>query len=107
GKQALHWNLNTNGAPSWKPLTFLFTYPYALAGSGQMRLWMVTSVAAAFAGCGFAARTAVELTAAARSLSYAPYVAALLAGAAVLGLDGYWAPILISNSDPMVVTLCL
>ncbi len=107
GKQALHWNLNTNGAPSWKPLTFLFTYPYALAGSGQMRLWMVTSVAAAFAGCVFAARIAFKLTAAETNRSYAPYVAAVLAGAAVLGLDGYWPLILISNSDPMVVTLCL
>ena len=32
---------------------------------------------------------------------------AVLAAAAVLGLDGYWPLILISNSDPMVVTLCL
>jgi hypothetical protein len=107
GKQALHWNLNTNGAPSWKPLTFLFTYPYALAGAGQMRLWMITSVAAAFAGSVFAARIAFRLTAAETNRSYAPYVAALLAAAAVLGLDGYWPLILISNSDPMVVTLCL
>jgi hypothetical protein len=107
GKQALHWNLNTNGAPSWKPLTFLFTYPYALAHGGQMRLWMVTSVAAAFAGCVFAARIAFRLTAADTSRSYAPYIAAALAAAAVLGLDGYWPLILISNSDPMVVTLCL
>ncbi len=42
GRQALHWNLDTNGAPSWKPLPFLFTFPYALAGHGQMWLWMVT-----------------------------------------------------------------
>ena len=42
GHQVLHWNLNTDGAPSWKPLTFLFTLPYALAGSGQVWLWMVT-----------------------------------------------------------------
>ena len=79
GKQALHWNLNTNGAPSWKPLTFLFTYPYALAGAGQMRLWMFTSVAAAFAGSVFAARIAFRLTAAETKRSYAPYIAALLA----------------------------
>jgi hypothetical protein len=107
GKQALHWNLNTNGAPSWKPLTFLFTYPYALAGTGQMRLWMITAVAFAFAGCVFAARIAFRLTGASSKLSYAPYIAAALAAAAVLGLDGYWPLILISNSDPMVVTLCL
>lgn len=107
GKQALHWNLNTNGAPSWKPLTFLFTYPYALAHGGQMRLWMVTAVAAAFAGCVFGARIAFRLTATQTNRSYAPYVAAGLGAAAVLGLGGYWPLILISNSDPMVVTLCL
>jgi hypothetical protein len=107
GKQALHWNLNTNGAPSWKPLTFLFTYPYALAGAGQMRLWMVTSVAAAFAGSVFAARIAFRLTGAETNRSYAPYIAAVLGAAAVLGLEGFWPLVLISNSDPMVVTLCL
>ena len=31
GRQVLHWDLNTDGAPSWKPLTFLFTLPYGLA----------------------------------------------------------------------------
>ena len=43
GRQVLHWNLNTDGAPSWKPLTFLFTLPYALAGSTQVWLWTVTA----------------------------------------------------------------
>ncbi|MBJ7600559.1 hypothetical protein, partial [Candidatus Nephthysia bennettiae] len=57
GRQAAHLNLDTNAAPSWKPLTFLFTYPYALlAGSGALWLWMVTAVAAALAGAVFAAR---------------------------------------------------
>src|SRR5207245_2172728 len=31
GRQAAHLRLDTNAAPSWKPLTFLFTFPYALA----------------------------------------------------------------------------
>ena len=33
GRQTLHGNLNTDGAPSWKPLTFLFTLPYSLGGT--------------------------------------------------------------------------
>ena len=33
GRQTLHWNLDTNGAPSWKPLTFLFALPYAPFGA--------------------------------------------------------------------------
>jgi hypothetical protein len=36
GKQALHWNLDTNAAPSWKPLPFLFTLVYALAGGARL-----------------------------------------------------------------------
>ena len=107
GHQALHWNLNTNGAPSWKPLTFLFTFPYALAGNGQERLWMVTAVAGAFAAPVFAARIAYRLTGTAREHEYAPFVAAAFAAVAVLGLDGYWQLIVIANSDPMVVALCL
>jgi len=45
GRQTLHWDLDTNGAPSWKPLTFLFTLPYSLLGRGALWLWMVTAVA--------------------------------------------------------------
>ena len=51
GHQVLHWDLNTDGAPSCKPLTFLFTLPYALAGANpQMWLWMITSTVGALAG---------------------------------------------------------
>src|ERR1700683_5315977 len=39
GRQVLHWNLNTDGAPSWKPLMLLFTLPYALAGANP-QMWL-------------------------------------------------------------------
>jgi hypothetical protein len=107
GKQAWHGNLNTNGAPSWKPLTFLFTFPYALAGHTQMWLWMVTAVAGSFAGSVFAARIAFRLVGPSPQAPYAPYLGAVFAGVAVLGLAGYWPLVLISNSDPIIVTLCL
>src|SRR5690242_11060514 len=32
GKLTIHLNLDTNGAPSWKPMPFLFTVPYAVFG---------------------------------------------------------------------------
>ena len=107
GHQALHLNLNTDGAPSWKPLTFLFTLPYALAGRAQMSLWMVTSVAGSLSGAVFAARIAYRLTGPSPRRRYAPIAAAAFAGLGVLGLDGYWQQILIANSDPIVVALCL
>ena len=107
GRQALHGNLNTNGAPSWKPLTFLFTFPYALAGSAQPSLWMVTAVAAALSAAVFAARIVLRLSGPCPGRPYAPYVAAAFAGVAVLGIGGYWPQVLISSSDPMIVALCL
>jgi hypothetical protein len=107
GRQALHFDLNTNGAPSWKPLTFLFTFPYALAGGAQAWLWMVTSVAAAFAGAVFAARLAHRLTGPGPTWSYPRLVAAGFAGVGMLGISGFWPLVLIASSDPMVVSLCL
>jgi hypothetical protein len=107
GHQALHLNLNTDGAPSWKPLTFLFTLPYALAGRAAMWLWMVTAVAGSLSGSVFAAHIAYRLTGASPGRWYAPVAAAAFAGLGVLGIIGYWHQVLISNSDPMVVSICL
>jgi hypothetical protein len=111
GRQVVfHWDLNTDGAPSWKPLTFLFTLPYALFGRTQLSLWTVTASAAALASGVFAGRIAYRLT----GLSGAPVqqrwpglVAGLFAGFGVLGMTGLPHQMLIATSDPMVVTLCL
>ena len=107
GRQVLHWNLDTNGAPSWKPLPFLFTLPFALAGHGQLWLWMIAAVAGALAGAVFAGRIAYRLTGPSPERPYAPIAAAVIAGAAVLGIQNYWQLILIGNVDPMIMTLCL
>jgi hypothetical protein len=106
GRQTLHWDLDTNGAPSWKPLTFLFTVPYSLLGGLSLWLWMVTAVAAGLSGSVFAARIAFGLTAGAQR-RLAAWGAAVFAGLGILGLDGYWQLVLQANSDPMVVSLCL
>jgi hypothetical protein len=107
GRQVLHWNLNTDGAPSWKPLPFLFTLPYAVAGRGQLWLWMGTAVAGAVAGSVFAARVAFRLTGASPDRRSAPYVAGAFAGIAVLGINTYMHLVLIANSDPLIVAVCL
>jgi hypothetical protein len=107
GRQTLHWNLDTNGAPSWKPLTFLFTVPFALVARAQTFLWMSTAVIGALAGSLFGGRIAYRLTGPAPGRPYAPIIAATFAGLGVLGIAGYWHQILIANSDPMIVALCL
>lgn len=100
-------DLDTNGAPSWKPLTFMFTLPFAPLMRAQTWLWMVTSVTGALGGALFGARIAHRLTGPAPGRPHAPIVAALFAGVGVLGIEGYWHQILIANSDPMVVAICL
>ncbi|HEX3830938.1 MAG TPA: hypothetical protein VHW04_03145 [Solirubrobacteraceae bacterium] len=110
GRQVLHWNLNTDGAPSWKPLTFLFTLPYALFGRAAPWLWMVTSVVGTLAGAVFATRIAYRLTQAGgvpATRRYAPYLAGAFAGIGLLGMQTYPHLILIANSDQLNVALCL
>ena len=114
GQETLHLSLNTNAAPSWKPLPYLFTVPYALFGHLQLWLWMVTSVAVALGGVVFAARIAHRAVAAE---SGARAEAALIAGAlAGLALNlitqrsptySLWHYILSNQSDPMIVALGL
>jgi hypothetical protein len=108
GRQAAHLRLDTNAAPSWKPLTFLFTFPYALAlGRAALWLWMVTATAAGFAAAVFAGRIAYRLGAPDREHRLAASAGAVFAGVGVLGIEGYWHFILIATADPMIVALCL
>ncbi len=124
GYQTLHLSLDLGGAPSWKPVPFLFTVPFALFGHYQLWLWMFTACAVALAGPVFGARIAFRLSGGgvrdegsagsagsaddAQALQrFAPYAAAFVAGAAVLGIEDYFHYILSSQSDPMLVTFLL
>ncbi len=107
GHLTVHGALDTNGAPSWKPLPFLFTVPFALAGKHALTLWMVTAVAISLAGVVFAWRVAFMLVDAPPRRRYAAYVAGLVAGAALLAIDTYPHSALSAESDTMIVTLCL
>jgi hypothetical protein len=107
GRQTLSLNLDTNAAPSWKPLPYLFTVPYALAGHYQLRLWMITSVAVALAGCVFAGRITYRLVDPPPARRWAGIVAAVFAGLALLGIQNYAHYVLSAQSDPMIVSMCL
>ncbi len=107
GRQALHWSLNTNGAPSWKPLPFLFTFPYALFGRAQLWLWMVTAVAAGLACPLFAGRVASRLAGTSPDRPWARYAAAGFAAIGVLALNNWWHFLLVANADAMIEALCL
>jgi hypothetical protein len=113
GKLSIRGALDTNGAPSWKPLPFLFTVPYAIFGHYQLWLWMVTSIAVSLCGPIFAWRIAFRLTPADPARRYAAYVAGLFAAAFVLGMQDPLLPanyvhyILSAESDTMIVALVL
>ena len=107
GHMTLHGGLDTNAAPSWKPLPYVFTVVYALFGSHELRLWMITSAAISLSGVVFAGRIAYKLTDAPPERRWAAWAAAIFAGLALLGIQNYFHYILSSQSDPMIVALCL
>ncbi|MBV9915494.1 MAG: hypothetical protein JO153_03250 [Solirubrobacterales bacterium] len=107
GRQTLSLSLDTNAAPSWKPLPYLFTVPYALFGNGQLWLWMFTAVAISLAGVVFAARIAYRLVGRDAERSYAAPAAAVFAGLGVLAIQDYSHYVLSYQSDPVIVALCL
>jgi hypothetical protein len=107
GHQTLHASLDTNAAPSWKPLPYLLTVPFALAGHYQVYLWMIASVSVSLSGMVFAARIAYRLTSGPDVPRHAPIIAAVFAGAALFGIQDYWHYVLSAQSDPMIVSLCL
>ncbi len=107
GRQTVSGALDTNAAPSWKPLPYLLTVPFALAGHDQVWLWLLTSVAVSLSGVGFAARIAHRLTAAPSQRRYAGLAAGAFAAVSLLGIQNYSHYVLSAQSDPVIVALCL
>jgi hypothetical protein len=114
GYQTLHGGVSLRGAPSWKPLPWVFTTPFALFGHYQLWLWMTLAVAASFAGCIFAGRIAFRVVDdGGRAGRRWPAIgAAIFAGVALLLIfdnEGYsyLHYVLSVQSDPPIVSLCL
>ena len=107
GHLTWHGQLDTNGAPSWKPLPFLFTLPYALIGGHALYLWMTTAFAISLSGVVFAWRVAFRLLDAPGERRYAAYAAGLTAAVALLAILDFPHSILSAESDTIVVALCL
>jgi hypothetical protein len=112
GHMTWHGGLDTNAAPSWKPLPYLFTLPESLLGGAAVRVWTITAVAAGLAAVALAGRLAYRLAGTgARVPRAARWGAALLAALGVLCLhdeSAAWSHYALSAySDPMIVACVL
>ena len=114
GHQTLAGSLNTNAAPSWKPLPYVFTVPYALFGHYELWLWMITVVAVSLGGAVCAGRIAYRLTSGVsrpqsmdRAVRYAAIAAGIFAAVALLGIRDWWHYMLSAQSDTMIAALSL
>jgi hypothetical protein len=107
GYQTLRGSLDLGGAPSWKPFTYLFNVPYAIFGHFALWIWMVTAVSISLAGAVFGGRIAYKMTDADPEHRWVASIAAIFAGACVLGIDDYFHYVLSVQSDAMLVTMCL
>jgi hypothetical protein len=105
GRQTLAGDLNTAAAPSWKPLPYLFDLPFALFGHTQLWLWTFTATFLGLGGSIFAGRVAATL--AGPGPGWMRWLAGLFGAGAFLGLYGMWHQLLITDTDPIVVGLCL
>jgi hypothetical protein len=117
GRMTVHGGLDTNAAPSWKPLPWVFTVVFALLGRGpELWLWMATVTFVSLAGLAWTARLAWALAAGPSAdpgiRRRAGAVAAVLAVAGLLAVHdqypfGYPHYVLSAQTDPMIVALVL
>ena len=109
GYQTLHLNLDLGGAPSWKPLTWLFTVPYSLFGH------FAAVAVDDHRGHDLAVRRDLrrpdrlppDRRQPRRERRTAGDRRRGVRGARVLGIQNYFHYVLSVQSDPMIVSLCL
>jgi hypothetical protein len=108
GRETLSGTLDLGGAPSWKPLPYLFTVPYSVFGHFALWLWMTTSVAISLGGSVFAGRIAYRLTGTDDGTRRFPAIAAaLFAGVSLFGIWQYMHSMFSAQSDTVITALCL
>jgi hypothetical protein len=98
GRETLHLDLVTTNGPSWKPLPWLFTTPFALFGDAAPQLWVLVARAGGLLAFAMAYRLAARL---------AGPVAGLIAAGSLLLADEFVRNFALANSEGLLVALCL
>jgi hypothetical protein len=98
GRETLHLDLVTTTGPSWKPLPWLFTTPFALFGDAAPQLWLVVARAGGLLAFAIAFRLAARL---------AGPVAGVIAAGSLLLADEFVRNFARGNSEGLLVALCL
>ncbi|MDQ6836649.1 MAG: hypothetical protein M3016_10735 [Actinomycetota bacterium] len=98
GRLTIHGALDTGGAPTWKPLPWLFTTPLALTGGAAPTLWLIVTCAAGLVALLLAYRLASML---------AGRVAGVTAVVAILLSRDWSALMLTGNIEPGTTALVL
>jgi hypothetical protein len=98
GRETLHLDLVTTNGPSWKPLPWLLTTPFALFGDAAPLLWLVVARAGGLLAFAMAFRLAARLA--------GPAAGAIAAGSLFLA-DEFVRNFVRGNSEGLLVALCL
>jgi hypothetical protein len=98
GRETIHGDLVTTTGPSWKPLPWLFTTPFALFGDAAPQLWLVVARAGGLLAFAMAFRLA--------SRNAGPVAGVIAAGSLVLA-DEFIRNFARGNSEGLLVALCL
>ncbi len=119
GREIVHFNLQTTGGPTWKPLTVIFTTLFAPFGRAAPDLWLVVARAGAVVAVAMVFKLCLRLTTgicgrpgnATRSQLALAYAPAVLAGvAAAIGLvfaGGYINTNALGYSEGLLTALVL
>jgi len=98
GRETLHLDLVTTDGPSWKPLPWLFTTPFALFGDAAPQLWLIVARAGGLLAFAMAYRLAARL---------AGPAAGVIAAVSLFLADEYVRNFALGNSEGLLVALCL
>jgi len=108
GRETLHLDLVTTNGPSWKPLPWLFTTPFALFGSAAPQLWVIVARAGGLLAFAMAYRLAARLERGdRRAARISGPAAGVIAAVSLLLADEFVRNFALANSEGLLVALCL